>query len=253
MEETETPVIKDVENFSVESIWEFLERSGFIYPEKRKIIDFDAAKETLSKLISNKSSMFKGLVVTRGSSIYAHISAVRIYDKVWMVQHMASLPYKKEKVSHAQILNLSLLEYFEQSSDVEWIRATYRHENKRVSRLYESLANQVSCKELSIIQFMNCMRSDKVYDLVMNGLEVRPLPNTFSGDQKRECFDHISPEYEKIGLERRQRFLGVYRAGELVGYSVIETSSFGLNLSELTSAFRVFMDSDMELTCFDLS
>jgi len=245
MEEIETPVILDVENFSVESIWDFLERSGFIYPEKRKIIDFDAAKETLSKLISEKSGVFKGLVVTRGSSIYAHISAVRIYDRVWMVQHMASLPYKKEKVSHAQMLNLSLLEYFEQSSNVEWIRATYRHENKRVSRLYESLADQVSCKELSIIQFMNCMKSDKVYDLVMNGLEVKPLPNTFGGDYKRECFNLISPEYEKIGLERRQRFLGVYRAGELVGYSVLEISSLGLNLSELTNAFRIFMlDND---------
>jgi hypothetical protein len=236
----ESPIITDVKSLSLEDIWGFLESSGFIYPEKRKIIDFEAAKATLSKLISGDSDVFKGLAVTRGSSIYAHISTVRIYDKVWMVQHMASLPYKREKVSHAMMLNLSLLEYFEQSSNVEWVRATYRHENKRVSRLYESLAAQVSNPELSIVQFMNCMKSDKVYDLVMNGLEVVPLPDTFSGG---ECFDHVSSGYEKIGLERRQKFLGVYRSGELVGYSALEISSPGLNLSELTSAFRVFMNT----------
>jgi hypothetical protein len=246
--EVEPPVVTDMSGMSVERVWSFLEDSGFIYPQKRQMIDPDSAKATLAKLM-HKNNVFKGLVVTRGSSIYAHLSAVRVYDKVWMVQHMASRPYKKEKVSHALMLNLAMLEYFEQSSDIEWIRATYRHENKRVSRLYEAMAAQVSRPGLSLTQYLNCMRlSDHTFEVpVSNYLEVRVLPNdglSVLGGNRFECFKGLSVDYENVGLERRQEFLGVYHLGMLVGYSVLEISSPGLNLSELTNAFRVFMFED---------
>jgi len=245
LNEVEQPVIRDLSGMSVEKLWSFLENSGFIYPQKRQTIDFESAKKTLSKLM-NTNNVFKGLVVTRGSSIYAHLSAVRVYDKVWMVQHMASRPYKREKVSHALMLNLALLEYFEQSSNIEWIRATYRHENKRVSRLYEALAASVSRPELSIVQYFNCMRlSGPTFEVPTSTcLEVRhssseTLP--LLGKDTKEYFNCISDDYKKIGLERRQEFFLVYRSGTLVGYSVLEVSSHGLNLSELTNAFCVFM------------
>lgn len=238
--EIEQPVVADMSGMSAEKIWSFLEDSGFIYPQKRQMVDQDSAKATLAKLM-HKNNVFKGLVVTRGSSIYAHLSAVRVYDKVWMVQHMASRPYRKEKVSHALMLNLAMLEYFEQSSDIEWIRATYRHENKRVSRLYEALAAQVSRPGLSITQYYNCMRlSDHTFEVPVSAyLEVKALPN--DGLSGFECFRGLPRDYEEAGLERRQEFLGVYHLGILVGYSVLEVSSPGLNLSELTNAFRVFM------------
>jgi hypothetical protein len=243
--EVEPPVVTDLNGVSVEDVWSFLEDSGFIYPQKRQMIDTDSARATLAKLM-HKNNVFKGLVVTRGSSIYAHLSAVRVYDKVWMVQHMASRPYRKEKVSHALMLNLAMLEYFEASPDVEWVRATYRHENKRVSRLYEALAAQVSRPGLSITQYLNCMRiSGPTFEVrAPDHLEMKVLSNDglpILGGNWFECFKNLSGDYKEIGLERRQEFLGVYRFGKLVGYSVLEVSSPGLNLSELTNAFRVFM------------
>jgi hypothetical protein len=244
-EEDEASVVADIVGMPVESIWDFLEVSGFLYPEKRQLIDFDAAKSTIGKLTQCDSNVFKGLVVLRGSSIYAHISSVRIYDKVWMVQHLASRPYKKEKTSHALMLNLALLEYFERSSDVEWIQATYRHENKRVSRLYESLASQVTNPELSVTQFLTCMRISGTTLEVQTPrhLEVGRLTTSevLGLNRGRERFNGLSEEYAKLGLERRQEFIGVFHAGRLVGYSVLEISSPGLNLSELTNAFRVSM------------
>jgi hypothetical protein len=243
-EADEAAIIADLVGMPVESIWDFLESSGFLYPEKRQLIDFDAAKSTLGKLTRCKSNVFKGLVVLRGSSIYAHISSVRIYDKVWMVQHLASRPYKKERTSHALMLNLALLEHFERSSDVEWIQATYRHENKRVSRLYESLAAQVPHPELSITQYLNCMRlaGHTLESRSCNYLEVERLTNQdLPGLSKSRYFNGLSNDYAGIGLERRQEFLGVYHIGRLVGYSTLEVSSPGLNLSELTNGFRVSM------------
>lgn len=239
-EEDEVSVVADIAGMSVENIWDFLESSGFLYPEKRQLIDFDAAKSTLEKLTRCKNNVFKALVVLRGSSIYGHISTVQIYDRVWMVQHLASRPYKKEKTSHALMLNLALLEYFEHSSDVEWIQATYRHENKRVSRLYESLAAQVQHPELSITQFLNCMRlSGSISETPTRYLEVGKLDNS-----SRVCSSVLSNEYERIGLQRSQESLGVFHAGRLVGYSTLDLSSSGLNLSELTNAFRVSMLED---------
>ena len=240
-DEVEPPVITNVSKVSVDRVWHFLEESGFIYPQKRQTINFDAAKSTLEKL-RTENEVFKGLVVTRGSTIYAHLSAVKVYDNVWMVQHMASRPYKREKVSHALMLNLALLEYFEQNSDIKWIRATYRHENKRVSRLYESMAAQVANPELSITKYLNCMRLANLPPEVSNPeCQVRWEPDgipTLDGDT---CSNELSRAYAKIGLERRQGHLGVYRSDRLVGYSVLDISPPGLNLSELTNAFRVSM------------
>jgi len=229
---------------SVEHVWGFLEESGFIYPQKRQMINFDAAKATMSRLLC-KNDVFKGLAVTRGGEIYGHLSAVRVYDKLWMVQHMASHPYKKEKVSHALMLNLAMLEYFETSPAVEWVRATYRHENKRVSRLYEALAAQVTDPSLSKVQYLNCMRiSDLPPVALPKGYQVVLLPNHENLVPDEERFESLSEAYSRAGLERRREFLGVYHGRLLVGYAILEVSSPSLNLSDLTNAFRVSMLTD---------
>jgi hypothetical protein len=51
----------------------------------------------------------------------------------------------------------------------------------------------------------------------------------------------ITERYRKIGLERRREILVVSHTERLAGFALLEVSSPGLNLSEVTSAFRVFV------------
>lgn len=257
------PDIKDVRSASLEEVWTFLERSGFIYPEKRRGLQVDAVKDTMACLMSRPNDVFKGTLFVRGSTIHAHISAIRIYERTWMLQHLAARASGKQPISFARLINLALLEYLEQKSDIEWIRVTYRPENRAPSRLFRALAARVSRPELSRVRTMNCMRWSSCSDVgpLTQGISVAPATaediasieaymlthrNTFAAQQ--EDLQHnelhlegIAERYRRIGLERRREILVVTQDGAFAGFALLEISSPGLNLSELTNAFRVFL------------
>jgi hypothetical protein len=258
------PDVKDVRSAPLDSIWAFLETSGFIYPEKRKGLEIDAVKQTMARLTDEPNDVFKGTLFVRGSTIHAHVSAIRIYERTWMLQHLAARSSGKQRISFARLINLALLEYLEQKSDIEWIRVTYRPENRAPARLFKALAARVSRPELSRVRIMNCMRWSIQCTRTppdSSAITVRPPTpeditfiesymlthrNTFAPQQ--EDLQHnelhlegISERYRRIGLERRREILVVAQDGNFAGFALLEISSPGLNLSEITNAFRVFL------------
>jgi hypothetical protein len=260
------PDIQDVRSTPSEEVWGFLERSGFIYPEKRRGLDIDAVRSTMTRLTEGPNDVFKGTLFVRGETIHAHISAVRLYERTWMLQHLAARSSIKQPISFARLINLALLEYLEQKSDIEWIRVTYRPENKAPARLFRGLAARVSRPELSRVRIMNCMRSSlRDTDIpCAPGVVVRPpggnditfiesymLTHRDTFATQQEDLSHnelhlegIAARYRRIGLERRREILVLTHQDRIAGFALLEISSLGLNLSEITNTFRVFLLPD---------
>lgn|GEM_PF-1640591 len=257
------PDIKDVRSASPSEVWNFLELSGFVYPRKREALDIEAVKATMTQLTAAPNDVFKGTLFVRGSSIQAHISAIRVYERTWMLQHLAARSSGKQRISFARLINLALLEYLEQKSDIEWIRVTYRPENRAPARLFRALAARASRPELSRVRSMNCMRwsvcdtdTPRLPGIVVHAPAARDIAsiesyllthrNTFAPQQEDLQHDElhletISERYRRLGLERRREILVVTKDDTFAGFALLEISSPGLNLSELTNAFRVFL------------
>jgi hypothetical protein len=58
--------------------------------------------------------------------------------------------------------------------------------------------------------------------------------------------DELSAVYRDLGLERRREVLVAERNGHFMGFALLEISSPGLNFSELTNTFRVFVSDGGE-------
>jgi hypothetical protein len=217
----------------------------------------------MARLSEEPNDVFKGTLFVRGSTIHAHISAILVYERTWMLQHLAARSSSKQPISFARLINLALLEYLEQKSDIEWIRVTYRPENKAPARLFRGLAARVSRPELSRVRLMNCMRSS-VVDAEPHcppGVAVRPpagediafiesymLTHRDTFALQQEDLSHnelhlesIAQRYRRIGLERRREILVLTHDDRIAGFALLEISSLGLNLSEITNTFRVFL------------
>lgn len=257
------PDIRDVRSAPLHELWAFLESSGFIYPEKRRALEMDAVRSTMARLTAQPNDVFKGTLFVRGTAIHAHVSAIRLYERTWMLQHLAARSFGKQRISFARLINLALLEYLEQKSDIEWIRVTYRPENRAPARLFGALASRVSCPELSRVCIMNCMRSSNpgsdgqlptevvvgapspddiafIESYMLTHRDIfAPQQEDLSGSELH--FHSISERYRKIGLERRREILVVSHHGRFAGFALLEISSPGLNLSEVTNAFRIFL------------
>jgi hypothetical protein len=245
------------------AIWQLLERSGFLYAEKKAAVDQLAAQQTLARLAADESDVFKGAVVIRDGSPHGHIAAIRAYSKTWIVHHLSALPGGRQDSSLARILVLSILEYLEQRPDAEWIRAFYRPENRWPARVFGSVARLMSDSRLSTYQVLRYLRPDgqSAAPVAAPGLRVRPAEpgdleaaeamfvgraNHIGLSAEDLCaselrLDTVAQCYRPLGLERRREVLLAERAGRPVGFALLEISSPGLNLSELTSAFRVFV------------
>jgi hypothetical protein len=57
--------------------------------------------------------------------------------------------------------------------------------------------------------------------------------------EKELLLDSVCRHYRPLALERRREVLVARRRGRRLGFALLEVSSVGLNLSELTSAFRL--------------
>jgi hypothetical protein len=267
------PEVVGVTGRSFQDVWDLFVRSGFLYPEKRKSLDEAAVERTLNTLQAAPNGLFKGSLFARDGQPYAHISAVRAYRKAWIIHHLAATAPGRQRVSLARLLNLAIIEYLEQQPDIEWIRVYYRPENPWPAKTLGSFAKRVSDSSLSSHRILHYVRGATRGQIVpadkpglrIRAAEVADLQEVEAYFVSRRdnialkaedlCAPHllmsgIAQQYEALGLERRREILIAERHGTINGFALLEISSPGLNLSELTSSFRVFLrrpDSEARL------
>jgi hypothetical protein len=256
------PDVESITGSSFPKVWDLFSRSGFLYPEKKESLDQFSVERTLSTLQAATNDVFKGSLFVRDGQPYAHISTIRAYSKTWIIHHLAATASGRQKVSLARLLNLAIIQYLEQQPDIEWIRVYYRPENPWPARTLGTFARKVSDSSLSSHTILHYLRGDAVAapataaGLKVVAAEPRHLHEVeayFVGRRDQIALqaedlsgpvvglEEVSRQYAAIGLERRREILVAERNGQTTGFALLEISSPGLNLSELTSCFRVYM------------
>jgi hypothetical protein len=152
--------------------------------------------------------------------------------------------------------------------EVEWLKIFYRPQNRFADRVFGGFARRVEHPDTSCSRvFEYCVSANDVdagqsHELSSEG---EPFCVRRADAADREAFereflcelpwalraaDDLQPEalelpslsqaYAAVGLERRRELLVASSGGKVVGGALLELSSPGLNLSQLTSSFRVF-------------
>lgn len=256
--------VEDVTEADLDLLWEFMFETNFIYENKRGQIQGQSQKilETYYRLLRKENSIVKKVVFREEDEIKGHLSCIRFFDHAWIVQHLNAL--KSEKASAARAVVSSICDFFHDPRSHHRNKGFYLVSFFRPNNLYPRILFSESCrlindtKKCSEHDFMfgiydysaehknlNC---DLVIDessahirfvnsLISKGYFEFIRAFGLSGQSPTQL--EISEQFEELGLFRARHILHA-SDGESDVFALVELSSPGLNLSELTNAIYLF-------------
>ena len=256
------PRMGGASDVSASTLWQFFHDSGFLYPEKLESLSEEVAADTLSKLLAAPPSLTHSFVYrTRDNQIGAHMSAIKVYPRTWELQHLAGRQNASVSLMVPELI-LGVSEYMEQLEDIDWCRMFFRPNNGwpayAIGDYVARLGTQESA-DISQYAYLVLESERLVPGAGPPGMEVR----SYEDDDAPHIADHflargkvtlmqslglnpddidlhsVDHEYAEIGLGRKRELAVAADTAGFRGFSLMEFSSMGLNLSELTSSFTV--------------
>lgn len=195
-----------------------------------------------------------------------HASGLRVYQRTWLMGHLAVLPgfHRSEQVSRE--LSALALEYGEMLEDVDFVRYVWRTENRWPNRFSCWLSRRVgqeSRSRLAFFHYLRCpvttrtptpeggldvRRADRA-DLVALEAHLRrtgDLVSLLSDDLTADALEleQLSTRFAEVGLERRREVWVVDGAAHPVAFALLERSTQGLSWPELTNALKLVVATD---------
>jgi hypothetical protein len=248
---------------SMEALWEFFFKSGFIYPDKYLCISRykDEFMKTYEHLYHNCPEIFSSLTYQENDRIFGHVSILKVYPSTWMVHHLAAVPMGRRRtglfVLH-QILNY--LDGFHRMPQVnmKYLVFYYRPDNKFPNFFFGGVRRILDAPHMcSVDEFAYLTQP-------LKGLK-RELPGGWDLSScseediaaLHEAYHKHSPglmieafglenadgsiweTYERLGLKRQCTSYVLTRSGRRLAWFIVDRSDRGLNLSDLVNGIKV--------------
>ena len=254
----------------LDDLWDFFFEANFVYPEKYGafVENRERIKDTYKKLYTSNPDIIRHFTYRERGRIKSHMAMVRFYGNSWLVQHHAALG--DGGFSRAGLRVLDQANQFLNDSHrlyamrMRFVFHHYQPDKRSIHRLWWSLFESIDdLKACSVDKFayfhinrqviqetrlgdqwrlvetepQDLFELQQFYEfhsggLMLNALDLRPDSNDLG---------ELSAMYQKLGL-KRQRFLHSLKRGEsLKAVFLVDVSDVGLNLSDLTSSFKVIV------------
>jgi hypothetical protein len=251
---------------SVDSLWDFFFKSGFIYPEKYRCISRSQKhfQRIYEKLYNECHDLFVGLTYQQNDEIYGHVSLFKAYPRAWMVQHLAAIPMGKKRTGLYVLNNiLDFLDGFHRMKSVgmDYLIFNYRPENKFPNFFFSGVYRTLNAPHM-------CSIDTSAYVMYQVPQTLKDLPagwNLRPCEEKdiqhlHEAYHKHSPgllidsfcldkrddpvffeTYRKYGLKRSVTPYVLQKDGTDKAFFIVERSDRGLNLSDLLNSIRIFL------------
>jgi len=255
----------------IDSLWNFLFETGFIYPEKYSYIQENSKniKNTYEKIYSENSSIARYFTYQNKGLIAGHLSMIRFYENTWLIHHHAG---RKATSFNAGLVVLNQIGHFSNNSHslysnhMKYLICYFRPENKFPNRVFGGAArtinNETKCdiESFAYFHFNGNNPIGKKYNISWNwslnpsepedleeldafyshscgGLMLKAL----NIESNKINLNGLSDDYRKIGLKRERYFFSLKRDNILIAVIMANISNKGLNLSDLTNATKVII------------
>ena len=250
-------VARDVE---LEELWTLYEDTGFLYPEKieRLRSSLPEIHHTIGALLRANGDLLETVTTRLDGTLSGHLCALRAYRRTWVIQHLAA----RRRLGGAGVLNLAIARYTQVRPDVHWLKMYFRPDNAFPRTVFGSYAESVRHSPKSDLREFRYLTADAnrpgeriagvtvrtaipadhrvITDwFVARGRTTELMANDLVEGQ--HCLPMASARFAQIGLRRHRRILAAERDGVVTGFALLEVSSLGMNLSELTNAFTVHL------------
>ena len=266
------------EDVDLDELWEFFFKTGFLYQQKYAFVSRhkDAFKNLYQRLYGSNPHIARHFIIEENSTIQAHMSMIRVYDKTWMIHHHAALKgSRRNGIAVLNHLNRSIIDSDNlASSKMDYICCYYRPENKFPNKVFGGVVKHINDKAkastdsfayfhyrrseaspavpqecgLTKATFQDICDLQSSYRSASGGLMMGAL--NIEPDQSADA--SLSREYEEVGFSRNRIFMSFRKAGKLKAVIVLNISDIGINMSDFTNCIQVFVVDRDEFTENDL-
>ena len=254
--------ISDGSHVPFQEIWRLMEEARYRFHPDYPFGDDSPLPmlEDTHRKVYGSGDLGRSLVYTGAKGMQGNIAALRIHSRTWLVQHLAVRPGVRRNEQISYDLSNLVVELGEVQQDVEFIRYSWRKDNRWPSRRMGWLARAMETPGLSMLRHFSYLRLPltpetppapqglpRVRDGVRTDYVWIELHLRDRGELVRVlCEDLLTDEVDLSGLSARYAAQGLHRRrrvfvvdGEYTPLAVAlsEEATPGLNLIEKTNAF----------------
>lgn len=255
--------IADGADVSFTELWQLMEAARYRFHPDYPFGDLPppaVLEETHHKVYST-GCLGRSLVYSNSRGLQGQVAALRIHSRTWLVQHLVVRPGVRRNEQISYDLSNLIVELGELQRDVEFIRYSWRKDNRWPSRRMGWLARAMETPGLSLLRHFNYLRlplsaepptapgglprvreagrADFVWleqHLRSLGAQVRVLSENLLADEAAEL-GGLSERFRAHGLHRRRRAFVVEGEQGPLAMALSEEGTPGLNLIEKTNSF----------------
>ena len=252
----------------MDALWEFFFQSGFIYPKKYGFCQAHrkSLMETYRKLYQENPEIACHITYEKSGRIYGHMSALRAYERTWLVQHHAARPMESRLPGFA-VLKLMMIflngMYQLTSACMDYVLCCYRPENKFPDRVFGGFSRdfnnpqacsldlfaylivplKTSVDELPPEWFLgeaspqDLWALEQFYKHKSGGLLMKVL-RPGSSDMGNNSLEHV---FERLGFMRKWRTYSLVYNGVVKAIFVVNQSDLAINMSGLLNCIKVLV------------
>ncbi len=245
----------------VESLYD---RAGFLYPEKRAALSlqWSEIEDTWTKMLTSSNGIFRFKFRTKSEKLSSSICIVQYCDRTWMIQHAVGVHDSGGVLGNL----LDVSQWAADYSQCDYVRFLYRPTNKWPSRIFGQLTPKLreGSFENHVYHYYTGTVTQTIPLISRAGFTIEYLEPTayeifeLAAKQHHSALlidakglrvsdismAYASHKYALAGLTRQRDFLLAKQDGQIVGYSLLDYSSLGINLSLLLNAFTPVMFTD---------
>jgi hypothetical protein len=252
------PNIQVTRDLRLADLWRLYEDTGFLYPEKVERIrpSIGEIHRTIGTLLRAQGDLLETVTTRSDGALTGHLCALRAYRHTWIIQHLAA----RRRLGGAGALNVAIAQYAQARPDIHWLKMYFRPDNAFPRKVFGSYAESVpdpcrsDLREFHYLSAGGDRPAGAPTDVVVRRArpqDYRIVERWFASRGRvaelmandlvdGECsLPTMSERFDAVGLRRRREVLVAERCGLPTGFALLEVSSLGMNLSELTNAFTV--------------
>lgn len=251
-----------------EDLFDFFFETGFLYPKKYAEIA-DKREEMMQSylaLYQKGVDISRHFVYQKAGQILGHFSTLRVYRRTWMNQHHAALKGQRAGLKVVRAISEYMNDSYQLNpTNIRYIIGYYQATNKFPQQYfgrYVRKANDSKITSLDSLSYINEARKFiGPFEELVDGWTLEPATTSdlaefngyyqnISGGLLPNVLDMLPGEFDDQTLTETYKSNGLIRKRELhvLRYQStpkalidVQSSDFGLNLSEITNAITVYL------------
>jgi hypothetical protein len=249
-------------------LFDFFFETGFIYPNKYAEI---AAKK--EEIIHSYMSLYKkGVDISRHfvyqktGQILGHFSALQVYKKTWFCQHHAALNSQRAGLRVVRAISEYINDSYQLNpTNIEYIIGYYQISNKFPKRYFGDFVDKIKDPKKTSLDCFSYVKEARKFSnapaSLAEGWTLEPAVKSdiveFQGYYQKasgglliDALDmgpkhysdrSLTEKYKANNLTRERELFALRYSGLTKAVIDVQSTDFGLNLSEITSAITVYV------------